>query len=65
MAEQVVRLLNMPAVINQHLDGHLEPRETVIDLLTELLHFAGDRSVDFDEALGMARWNYREEKEDG
>jgi hypothetical protein len=62
MAEEVVRLLNVPAVVNQFLDGHLEPRETVSDMLTEILHFAGEQGVDFSDALEIARDNYEEER---
>lgn len=57
MAEQVQRLLNIPAVVNQHLDGQLEPRETVIDLLTEVAHFAHAHNVEFMPAVEMALEN--------
>lgn len=61
MAEQVQRLLNVPSIVNQHLDGHLEPREVVIDILTELRHFCEAEGVSFDDCEGMSFVHWRAE----
>lgn len=36
-----------------------EPNQTVRDALTELMHIAADRGIDFDDALARA-WRMRD-----
>lgn len=63
MAEQVDHLLNIPATINHYIDGNLDAREAVVDVLTETMHFAGTHGVEFEDAVALAYMNYTAELE--
>jgi hypothetical protein len=63
MAEQVQRILNLPSLVHHWQDGRIDGRELVIDLLTEVRHFAHDHAVDFESALDMSHENFVEEVE--
>lgn len=54
MAEQVAYLLKLVGHINHFQDGDLDAREVIVDCLTDLMHFAKQEGVNFENASTSA-----------
>ncbi len=51
----VKRAKQIRHILNDHFEGDLDLRSSLVDLLTNCLHFAVSQGINFDEALAMAR----------
>jgi hypothetical protein len=56
--ERIEKAANVLETANYH-NGDV--RDDLIDLLTDLRHFAAKRKIDFDAVLRMSELNFKEE----
>ena len=64
MAEQTQRHLTIPQYVADFEIGNLEARDLVVDVVTNMRHFAAEHGVDWLDALDTVDMHFTAEREE-